>query len=55
MRYLITTKKTDPFRTKYYDFENHYNIAEDMKVYDLHKNLYTTNGTDWITLEVDHL
>lgn len=55
MRYLITAKNSDPFLTKWFDPENHFNIDLDMVVYDLSENKYTTNGTNWIEIEIDHL
>lgn len=54
MRYLITfTDGTTPFLTKWFDRENHF--TENMIVYDLEFNQYTTNGVDWLQIEEDHL
>lgn len=56
MRYLITTKETySPFLTEWFDAENNFNAELDMIVYDLSKNLYTTDGVNWIEIKVDHL
>jgi len=55
MNYLITADGMEPFLTKWYDYENNYRADLNMVVYDLDNQCYTTNGTDWKELEVDHL
>jgi hypothetical protein len=51
MRYLVTGD-FQPFFTKWFDIENHY--EEGMIVYDLAKGLYY-DGTDWKTIDTDNL
>lgn len=53
MRYLITMHEHEPFRTEFFDFENHF--CAHMVVYDLLKNVYTTDGKNWLTLQIDVL
>lgn len=53
MRYLITTPEREPFRTEFFDPENHF--TADMVVYDLLKNVYTVDGTNWLIIEIDTL
>lgn len=53
MRYLITTSEHPPFRTEFFDPENHFTPG--MAVYDLAKNLYTTDGKNWLIIEIDTL
>jgi hypothetical protein len=56
MRYLITTKEVNsPFLTDWFDAENHFNPDEEMVVYDLCNNEFTTDGKTWHKLDVDHL
>lgn len=55
MRYLITTDGYEPFLTKWFDPDNHFNAEIGMIVYDLVYNKYTTNGYNWIDIEFDHL
>lgn len=54
-RYLITMDGEEPFTTEWYDFQNNYRADLNMIVYDLHNNLYSTNGIDYKELENDHL
>ena len=55
MRYLITTKFYEPFFTKWFEPENHFNIELGMIVYDLINCLFTTDGYQWDKIEIDHL
>ncbi len=55
MRYLITTKAESPGLTEWFDADNHFNAEIGMIVYDLHKELYTTDGKNWKEIEIDHL
>ena len=56
MRYLITTEGTHPpFFTKWFEPENHFNKDLGMVVYDLHEEMYTTDGVTWNEILVDHL
>jgi len=55
MRYLITTNGQEPFLTKWFDSENHFNKDIGMVVYDLGKNRYTTDGKNWYDIKFDHL
>ena len=56
MRYLITTNEAyGPFLTNWFDPENHFNKEIGMIVYDLVKHIYTTDGTTWNDIELDHL
>jgi hypothetical protein len=55
MRYLITTTDNKPFLTKWFEFENHFNISLGMKVYDLALNKFTIDGETWVDIEIDHL
>jgi len=53
MNYLIHPKDSEPFLTRYYEYDNHY--VEGMIVYDLINEAYTTNGIDWKEITTDHL
>ena len=53
MKYLITQEGHEPYITTWFIYENVY--PDGMVVYDLHEYKYTTNGTDWIEIEEDHL
>lgn len=53
MRYLVTSKKFEPFFTKWFTVEN--NLSKDMTVYDLHLNKYIKYGMDWTEIEIDKL
>ena len=56
MRYLITTEGTHPpFFTKWFEPENHFNKDLGMVVYDLHEEMYTTDGITWNEISVTHL
>ena len=59
MRYLIitttTTKPFPPFRTKYFEPENHFNANLGMQVYDLALNKFSIDGKKWLEIEFDHL
>ena len=56
MRYLITTKEVEsPFLTKWFEPENHFNPDIEMIVYDLVECKFTTDGTTWNDIEIDHL
>lgn len=52
MNYLIYHQGT-PFYTNWFDAEN--NFIEGMVVFDLLKDLFTTNGTTWLPITQDHL
>ena len=56
MRYLITyieDNRTKCFYTFYFEPENHFKIG--MVVFDLLKKQFTTDGVNWIDIEIDHL
>ena len=53
MIYLVTHPNYAPFLTNWFDSENHF--TEDMVVYNLLNNTYTTNGIEWIELNIDNL
>lgn len=56
MRYLITTKEVkSPFLTKWFEPENHFNPDIEMIVYDLVECKFTTDGTTWHDIDIDHL
>lgn len=55
MQYLITTKTDPPFFTKWFEEENNFNSVVEMVVYDLYKEVYTTDGINWMPIEEDHL
>lgn len=52
MQYLIFYAGS-AFYTKWFDAEN--NFVRGMVVFDLHSHKYTTNGTNWETIDEDHL
>ena len=53
MQYLIQPKDSEPFFTKWYDFENNY--SEGMIVYELITFSFTTDGENWQLLNTDRL
>lgn len=53
MQYLITSKDSEPFFTKWFEADNHF--TEAMIVYDLINHCYTTDGITWLKIESDHL
>lgn len=53
MQYLITSKDHEPFITKWFESENHFTVG--MIVYDLINHCYTTDGINWVPIEIDHL
>ena len=55
MRYLITTDRTVPFLTHWFEPENNFNSDIKMVVYDLAANLYTIDGYIWQDIQIDHL
>jgi uncharacterized protein (DUF924 family) len=55
MRYLITTKDNEPCLTEWFDPENNFDAEIGMIVYELHKEIYTTDGVNWKNNEIDHL
>jgi hypothetical protein len=55
MQYLITTNIQQPFLTKWFDADNHFNPDVEMVVYDLINNVYTTDGHTWLNINIDHL
>ena len=55
MRYLITTNQTTPAFTNYFDAENHFNEEIGMVVYDTLACIYTTDGFNWLDIELDSL
>lgn len=54
-QYLITMDGEEPFTTEWYDYINNYRADLNMIVYDLHHNLYSTDGIEWKELQNDHL
>jgi len=55
MRYLIISDGHEPFLTKWYEYENHFNPETNMVVYDLMLDKYTTDGMNWKDIDIDHL
>ena len=56
MRYLVTTKEAyAPFLTEWFDYENHFNPDLGMVVFDLLNCKYTTDGKNWVDINIDHL
>ena len=55
MQYLITGNSFAPFFTDYYTSENCFNPDVGMIVYDLVNTVYTSDGVNWIEIEIDHL
>lgn len=55
MRYLITTKDFPPYLTDWFESANNFNAKAGMVVYDLYRNLYTTNGNVWVEIKIDRL
>ena len=55
MNYLITyhLNRYPPFFTNEYDFENHY--MPGMTVYDLLQKKYSTDGLNWMDIDLDDL
>jgi hypothetical protein len=51
--YLITQPGTEPFLTKYFDPENHWQSG--MVVFNCATSEYTTDGTHWQLLSTDQL
>jgi hypothetical protein len=55
--YLITQPGTEPFLTKYFDPENHW--QDGMVVFKIEKSAsemtFSTDGITWSLLNVDHL
>lgn len=51
--YLIIPKDSDPFLSKWYDYENNY--AEGMIVFDFSTKGYTTDGNNWKNIPENHL
>ena len=54
-QYLVTTKDNPPFRTHWFDPENHFNSELEMVVYDLVNGVYMFDGETWNLIEEDHL
>lgn len=54
-RYLVTTENYTPFFTDWFEAENHFNKDYGMVVYDLSERKYTTDGTNWHPIQIDHL
>ncbi len=52
MNFLVTIKEQAPFFTDYCDVEM---FCEDMVVYDLVNQEYSTDGLNWYEIEIDHL
>lgn len=52
-RYLIIPHEGEPFNTKWFEAENHY--QEGMIVFDLACGDYTEDGINWKPIQVDHL
>jgi len=55
MQYLITFKNGQPFFTKWFEPENHFNADIDMVVYDCVNCCYTKDGINWIPILIDTL
>lgn len=56
MRYLITYAEIHtPFLTEWFQAENHWQEGVGMVVYDLQKEMFTTDGQNWRELEKDCL
>lgn len=55
MQYLIVTNSTQPFLTKWFDYENHFNKDDGMVVFDLWTERFTTDGKTWHEIPKDHL
>ncbi len=55
MRYLITTRDFPPFYSAYFERENNFSADAGMIVYDLHNDLYTTDGENWKQINLDRL
>jgi hypothetical protein len=51
--YLITQPGTEPFLTKYFDPENHW--QDGMVIFNCATSEYTTDGVNWQPLNEDHL
>lgn len=55
MRYLVTTENYAPFLTDHFEPEHHFNKGYGMVVYDLSISKYTTDGINWLEIQMDHL
>ena len=55
MRYLFVIKNEPPFLSPWFDAENHFEDNIGMVVCDLVNFKYTTDGTTWNDMEIDHL
>ena len=56
MRYLISTKDgNQPFLSKWFEPDNHFNPDVEMIVFDLYLLKFTTDGKTWNRLKIDHL
>lgn len=55
MRYLVTTQHEPPFRTFYFQSENHWRDGVGMVVYDLKESMYTKDGKTWRPIHKDAL
>lgn len=54
-QYLITGDGIEPFTTEWFDPLNHFDAEINMKVYNLHNDKYTTDGSFWFNFQRDHL
>jgi len=55
MQYLITTTSGEPFTSKWFDAENHFNVEIGMVVYDTWNCCYMTDGKNWIPYKINTL
>jgi len=55
MRYLVTMNGNPPFLTKWFEYDNHWQDGINMVVCDLQSLTYTTDGKNWLPIEIDHL
>ena len=53
MRYIIFFDGQPPFYTKYFDDEEIFRLG--MTVIDMNTDHYTTDGVEWVKIEVGHL
>ena len=53
MKYIITTKKKEPFIKKWFDYDNYFKSDFIMIVYDLLTNKFTDDGKNQYNVEID--
>jgi hypothetical protein len=54
-QYLIIPKEGNPFTSRYFDAENHFDPEHCHMVIDLVNEKYTTDGQTWNEVMEDHL